>query len=440
MQPFTEHNINNNPPGLKARAWPTKKPTKHIRSVNTVKNARQDRNVVASNTNQKTAQQQQHNLRKRRPNSTNTKPSGSGRTSWMNQGSSLNASRGPGTGIYGRPSKSNNSKRNNSTTTTTTTTEQTDRDELISLRVEYQAQEHLVAMLTNRVNKMTTEVERSKLVSRAMETQLIQSQQNTQRANESYVQSKQEETIVGDQLDQYKYDLEEVQEQNNRLQSELSQIKHERDTALSQISMLTQQQKEKEQNNNRSTTSLQEMHGMNAGLRRQLSNEQNRIVEARNEVRTVQSEVQRVYMELSTRDSELKNEQMKNENMVEKINNCEDLIHKLKEKIMKITCTLNKAQDVRKTAIKRAEVTASKAKKMEHEVASTDKIVADYELKINNLIGQITMKDRRIQLMKKQHYNEIENHKGKMKYKKNYDRTRLTVNNLLFFFFFFLIY
>ena len=55
MQPFTEHNINNNPPGLKARAWPTKKPTKHIRSVNTVKNARQDRNVVASNTNQKTA-------------------------------------------------------------------------------------------------------------------------------------------------------------------------------------------------------------------------------------------------------------------------------------------------------------------------------------------------------------------------------------------------
>ena len=425
------------PPGLIKAPWPEKRREQsnrqRVRAVNTVRHVRQERSTGSDNHSNKAKapqQQQQQQAdtttaaaatdqptsqrRRRRPAGASSRPHvASGRTSWMNQGAVI-GSRGPGTGMYGRPSSkaSANSSSKNVSKRISPDTGTNDRDELISLRVEYKAQEQLVQMLTNRVNKMTTEVERGKLVTRAMEGQLLQAQHEATRANRRTEESRAEETVVGDQLDRYKYDLEEVQENNRRLETEMSQITHERDQALFQIQTLTQQSQAREQNNRASTSSLQEMHGVNAGLRRQLKDEQNRIVQSRNEVRQAQAEVQRVYMELSTRDSELHMERDRTTQMASKIEQHEEIIIKLKEKMAKIADSLNRAQDVRRTAIRRAEVTASKAKKMESEVAGTDKLVADYEFKLTNLQGQIAMKDRRIQLMKKQHQSEIASHQG----------------------------
>jgi chromosome segregation ATPase len=211
-------------------------------------------------------------------------------------------------------------------------------------------------------------------------------------------------------LDQYKYDLEEEQNKTNVLSTKISQILHERDQVINELTLLKQQQTIKEQNTRASTSSLQEMHGINAGLRRQLLDEQQRIVDARNETRHIQADVQHVYMELSTRDSELKMERDRNTALANKVDAHETVIIHLKEKIFKITDQLNKALGVRKTAIKRAEVTASKAKKMESEVAGTDRMMAEHELKIKNLQGQLAMKERRIVLMKKQHHAETMKH------------------------------
>jgi hypothetical protein len=416
--------------------WPqkTKNELTKNRAVKTVKDVRQcnsqsqsynnNSNTSSNNDTQHVSQQSNISRLTRRKKASDvtgntskttktarSRPQVGGRSSWMNQGACV-GSRGPGTGIYGRPSKSSGRSNPSSASSSTPSLGTSDRDELISLRVEYNAQKQAVKMLSSRVNKMTVEVERSRLAARAMEMQLQQAQKNARLANERTEQSRTEETLVSDELDQYKFDLEEEKNKNNILATEISRLQHERDQARSEIKLLKEQELLKEANTRASTSSLQEMHGINAGLRRQLSDEQRRLVDARREVRDIHSNLQHVHMEISTRESELKMERERNTQLHEKIDQHETTIIQLKEKICKVTDQLNKALDVRKTAVKRAEITASKARKMESEVAGTDKVVADYELKITNLQGQIAMKDRRITLMKKQHASEISKHNG----------------------------
>ena len=379
--------------------------------------------------------------------------------------SAVVSSQGPGTGLYSHQSstsqKSRNKRRDGSSTNGQTKHQMEDthareREELIALRLEYSAQGQLVEMLSTKVNKMTTIVETSKLSSREMvsvkcfllpsniyyrqsyilhiiyffhglfffflllfnntqylqERQLVFAQEERSRANKMCEESKLEDTVVSDQLACVRDELEEECEKRRSAESEIGRGRREIERMSLEVQKFREKSVQKERTDRASDASLQEMHGVNAGLRRQLSDEQARIVGCRGEVRAAQSEVQRVYVELSTRESELivKNEQTNN--LEKRIMELEEEKIKMKEKYLRVSDQLGKALDVRKTAVRRAEITELKARKMSSEVAHTERTVEDYETKVENLIGQITMKERRIQLMKKQHTNEIIMHKA----------------------------
>ena len=55
---------------------------------------------------------------------------------------------------------------------------------------------------------------------------------------------------------------------------------------------------------------------------------------------------------------------------------------------------------------------------MESQVRGSDQLVQEYEAKLINLQGQVAMKDRRIQLMCKQHQAEIKSHEATLNEKR----------------------
>jgi hypothetical protein len=341
------------------------------------------------------------------------------RSSWMTNTPAI-SSRGAGTGLFAKQSSQSRLHRNKhkNANVANASASDSDRDELISLRVEVKSQAQVVQLLTDRVNSMTTVVERSRLAARAMETQLRDAQKESARLQRQRESTIGHEGSMQDQIALLEQELAAVKAQGEVMRDDMSRAIHERDVLHQQLDVLREQRANETTEEAQNLATLQDMQGLNAGLRRQLRDEQNRIVEAQAKVREAERETARLREVVSLRVVAVGAEREATLRAEAARADSEALTAKLKERMVKLVAKLNREADSRRTAVARAEATGSKAKKMESEVRAGDELVQEYDAKLSNLQGQVAMKDRRIQLMRKQHQGEIASHEATLNEKK----------------------
>ena len=363
---------------------------------------------------------QTHNTRKGMKHATLAQKDSDSRSTWMSR-TEVISSRGAGTGLFAKPSRGNERNlhmQKGSQNGKGSAAAQSDRDELISLRVEVSSQKQVVQLLTNRINQMTSEVERSRLAARAMEGKLIEAQNETKRLTAKHESNIGHEDTLHEQMKLLERELAAVRLREEAMQDKFSRVTHERDRLRQELVDFKERRAQETVEEEYQKATVQELQGLNAGLRRQLKDEQQRIVEAQAKVREAQKETRRLQEVVSLRDVALQAEREARHAAERSSEESANIATKLKERMAKLVDKLNKEADSRRTAIARAEATGSKAKKMESEMRSREQHEAEYDAKISNLKGQIAMKDRRIQLMRKQHQGEIASHEATLNEKK----------------------
>ena len=313
------------------------------------------------------------------------------------------SSRGAGTGLFAQPSRRSLSESGIKQRPLSRAEANADaaaaREEVISMRIEHNAQNSLVEMLTQRCARLGSQLERQQLETRAVESRLRQTQDELDKMR----QSTQSRDIRGTQLE----------EQVEMLRDELHTVRRsdkEKDQSLLQLSKALReaqaQSREQSAQSSQETSMadrliMEERH-RNAGLMQQLQMEQKRVVELAAKIRELENLVTDGKAELGRAISDVDMEREWRERAQGDLQKSNEQRVKLQERVAALLGQLDNERAQAYTARERADNMAADARRSKLRVQEEAAQLGDVELKLKQAQGHVAMRDRRIQLLKKQ--------------------------------------
>jgi hypothetical protein len=302
------------------------------------------------------------------------------------------------------------------------------RRELVSLQLEHDAREQMVELLTKKISVLEREVESGKLDQRQLERKTRDAEDEVDRFRQQTVLRENHENQLEAQVEQLREDLEDERRVNAQKERQLLASAQALREAQAETYRARQAAAKKDDG---MAQLVEDEKARNAGLLRVVQERDGAMVALTAERKALQSKVAELQDEVERLNGDVDAEREWREKAQD--NAKEECLQnkKLRVKIASLLEQLAKEEDYRATAIARAEAATKLMKRMKQE-ATVEENKDDLAVKKEkSLKDQITLRERRIKLMRVQMEQEKKDHNALKKkqdeVKNAYDGVRITL-------------
>ena len=331
---------------------------------------------------------------------------------------------GQGTGLFAQPSlsrhgepRSSQSSRssvavsenlNKSASTLTSVEVETLRNELLSFKVEHDAREQMQEILMKKISVLEREIEHEKLSKRQVELKARRAEDEVDRMNQQSVRMEEHGDQLEVQVEQLREDLAEERKVNEQKERQLLASAKALREAQQETYLAREEAVVKDDG---MVQLLQEEKSRNAGLLRVIQERDGAIVALSAEKKALESKVEEMKVEIEQLNADLDAEREWRENAQAKVTEEKNQNKRLRTKIASLLDQLSKEEDHRATAIARAEAATKALKRLKQERDVDSNKDEDHEKKIKNLKDQVSLRERRVVLLRTQLEQEKSDHK-----------------------------
>jgi len=326
---------------------------------------------------------------------------------WQNSRPVIVSSRGAGTGLFAQPShhtQTNDALTNRPMSRAEANAEAAAaREEVISMKIEHTAQASLVEMLTQRCARLGSQLERQRLDAKIMATKLKESEDHRKRL----LQSTEATGMRGSQLEEQVEILREELDTARRVDKEKEESLLMLSKALREAQAESREQTaQSNQDASEAEKFAEAERRRNAGLMQQLQQEQKRVVDMASRIRNLETQLQEKELEMSACLADVEAEKEWRERAQAERKVAEEQRAKLQERVATLLGHLDAERVQAQTARERAESMAADAKRARQRAQEEAEVLNEKDLRLKQAQGHVAMKDRRVQLLKKQLHQE----------------------------------
>ena len=282
------------------------------------------------------------------------------------------------------------------------------RNELMSFKVEHDAREQMQEILMKKISILEREVENQRLSKRQVELKARTAEDEADRIAQQSVRMEEHGDQLEVQVEQLREDLAEERRINEQKERQLFASAQALREAQQETYLAREEAVVKDDG---MAQLLEEEKNRNAGLLRVIQERDGAIVALSAEKKALESKVDEMEMEINQLNCDLDAEREWRENAQAKVMEEKSQNKKLRTKITSLLDQLAKEEDHRATAIARAEAATRAMKRLKQARDVDSNKEEDHGKKMKNLKDQVSLRERRVVLLRTQLEQEKSDHK-----------------------------